>query len=323
MAFGHNLRRYKVIQSRDNDQKIIWTIGGGKGGSGKSFITANIGVCLSKLGVRVILIDADLGGANLHTFLGILPPVPSLSDFIKKRVSRLQDILIPTGIPNLQLLTGAQDLLNAVDAKNVQKRKLLRSIKGLESDYILVDLGGGNSLSVLDFFLMSDGGILVVTPEPTSIENTYRFMKSAFYRKLRQSVSSYSVKTLIDGAMDGKNEMGIRNPHDLLKEVRRISEEDAQRILKEAEAFHPNLILNQVRSKKDIEIGFSIRSACQKYFGIHLHYLGYIVYDQDVGNSIRKRRPLVLENYRSKAAQCVTEIASKLANSHQRVLRFS
>lgn len=178
-------------------------------------------------------------------------------------------------------------------------------------------------MSVLDFFLMSDGGILVVTPEPTSIENTYRFMKSAFYRKLRQSVSSYSVKTLIDGAMDGKNEMGIRNPHDLLKEVRRISEEDAQRIIEEAEAFHPNLILNQVRSKKDIEIGFSIRSACQKYFGIHLHYLGYIVYDQDVGNSIRKRRPLVLENYRSKAAQCIMEIASKLANSHQMPLRFS
>jgi flagellar biosynthesis protein FlhG len=57
---------------------MIWTIGGGKGGSGKSFITANIGICLSKLGVRVILIDADLGGANLHTFLGIPPPNLSL-----------------------------------------------------------------------------------------------------------------------------------------------------------------------------------------------------------------------------------------------------
>jgi flagellar biosynthesis protein FlhG len=306
------------MKSRNNQQKIIWTIGGGKGGSGKSFITTNIGICLSKLGARVTLIDADLGGANLHTFLGILPPYPSLSDFITKRVSHLQDVLISTGIPNLRLLTGAQDLLNAADAKSVQKRKLLRSIKDLESDYILVDLGGGNSLSVLDFFLMSDGGIMVVTPEPTSIENTYRFMKSAFYRRLRQTVSSHSVKNLIDEAMDRKNEAGIRTPFDLLREVRRLNEEDAQRIIEEAENFHPNLILNQVRSKKDIEIGFSIRTACQKYFGVHLHYLGYIVYDQDVGNSIRKRRPLVLENSRSKAAQCVAEIASRLANSQQR-----
>ena len=57
----------------------------------------------------------------------------------------------------------------------------VRSIRKLEADYILVDLGAGNSLSVLDFFLMSDGGILVVTPEPTSMENAYRFLKSAFY----------------------------------------------------------------------------------------------------------------------------------------------
>jgi len=295
---------------------MIWTIGGGKGGSGKSFITANMGICLSQLGVRVVLVDADLGGANLHTFLGISPPALSLSDFIKKRVSHLREVLIPTAIPNLELMTGAQDLLNALDAKSVQKRKLVRSIQSLDSDTILVDLGAGNSLSVLDFFLMSDGGILVVTPEPTSVENTYRFLKSAFYRRLKQSVFSSSVKTLIDDAMDRKNEMGIRNPHDLIKAVGQINEEDAQRIAKEVEAFRPNLILNQVRSKKDVEIGFSIRSACLKYFGIRLHYLGYVVYDQEVSHSVRRKRPLVLENSRSRAAQCVMEIASKLANSH-------
>ena len=68
-------------------------------------------------------------------------------------------------------MTGAQDLLNALDAKSVRKRKLVRSIQSLDSDTILVDLGAGNSLSVLDFFLMSDGEILVVTPEPTSRGN--------------------------------------------------------------------------------------------------------------------------------------------------------
>ncbi|NWF94132.1 MAG: P-loop NTPase [Syntrophaceae bacterium] len=299
---------------QNNDQKVIWTIGGGKGGSGKSFITANIGVCLAELGARVILIDADLGGANLHTFLGISPPSHTLSDFIKKRVADLREVIIPTGIPNLQLLTGAEDLLNAADAKSVQRRKLLRSIQTLEGDYIFVDLGAGNSLSVLDFFLMSDGGILMVTPEPTSIENTYRFLKSAFYRRLKQTVSSYRVKTLIEGAMDRKNEMGIRSPQDLFQAVMDVDEGEAKRMLEETESFRPNLILNQVRSKKDIEIGFAIRSACQKYFGLRLHYLGYVVFDQEVSDSIRKRRPLVLENARSRAAQCVREIAYKLAD---------
>lgn len=309
-------------QESIDDRKMIWTIGGGKGGSGKSFITANIGICLAKLGVRVILIDADLGGANLHTFLGISPPTLSLSDFIQKRVLHLHEVLIPTAIPNLQLLSGAQDLLNAADAKSAQKRKLLGAIHRLEGDYILVDLGGGNALSVLDFFLVSDGGILVVTPEPTSIENSYRFLKSAFYRRLKGTVSSHAAKALIDGAMDRKNEMGIQNPYDLIEAVKRVSEEDAQRMTEEVKVFRPNLILNQVRTKKDVEIGFSIRTACKKYFGIHLHYLGYIVYDQDVSHSVRKRRPLVLENPRSKAAQCVSEIASKLANNQQMSFRF-
>ena len=311
-----------MSQPANVNQKMIWTIGGGKGGSGKSFITANIGICLAQSGVKVILVDADLGGANLHTFLGVPPPHLSLSDFIQKRISHLQEALIPTSVPNLQLLSGAQDLLNAADARSLQKRKLLRSIQRLEADYILVDLGAGNSLNVLDFFLMSDGGILVVTPEPTSIENAYRFLKSAFYRRLRMAVSSPSAKALLDGAMDRKNEMGIQSPTDLIEAMRQVSAEEAGKVAEEVEGFLPNLILNQVRTKKDVEVGFSIRSACKKYFGIHLHYLGYVVYDQEVGHSIRKRKPLVLENPRSKAAQCVTEIAAKLAHKQQVTFRF-
>jgi flagellar biosynthesis protein FlhG len=301
---------------------MIWTIGGGKGGSGKSFITVNIGICLSKLGARVILIDADLGGANLHTFLGISRPVLSLSDFMKKRVSHLHEVLIQTDIPNLQLLTGAQDLFNAADVNSVQRKRILRSLRNLEGDYLLVDLGAGNSVNVLDFFLMSDGGILVMTPEPTSIENTFRFLKSAFYRRLWQSATSRSVKGLIDSAMDFKNEIGIQNPYDLIDAVKGFDEGTARMLMKEVEAFQPNLILNQAWTKQDVEIGFSIRSACKKYFGIHLHYLGYIAYDQDVSYSIRRKRPLVLENAQSKAAQCIKEIASKLAQRHQLSFRF-
>ena len=305
--------------AQQGSQKIIWAIGGGKGGSGKSFVAANVGICLSKMGARVILIDADLGGANLHTFLGISPPALSLSDFIKKRISRLQEVLLPTSIPNLQLLTGAQDLLNGADSNSFKRWRLVRSIRGLEGDYILVDLGGGTSLSILDFFLMSDGGILIATPEPTSIENMYRFLKSALYRSLRPLTSSSDVKRVIDRAMDRKNEMGIRTPYDLIETVRKIDGETASRLEKEVGVFQPHLIINQVRSKKDVEIGFSIRSVCQKYLGIHLHYLGYIVYDQEVNLSIRQRTPLVLGNPQSKAAQCISEIASRLSGSQKTV----
>ena len=310
-------------QTQSNGQKVIWTIGGGKGGSGKSFITVNVGICLSKIGLRVILIDADLGGANLHTLLGLSRPTLSLSDFIKRRVGHLHEVLVPTNIPNLQLLSGAQDLFNAADVNSIQRQKILKSIRSLEGDYLLVDLGAGNSMSVLDFFLMSDGGILVVTPEPTSVENTFRFLKSAFYRRLRQSIPSKSVRGVIDTAMDLKNEKGIQNPYDLIDAVKAIDGEAAKILVEEIKAFQPNLILNQVWTKQDVEIGFSIRSACKKYFGIHLNYLGYILYDQEVSQSVRKKRPLVLENTQSKTTKCIKDIASKLAQRHQMSLRFS
>jgi flagellar biosynthesis protein FlhG len=66
-------------------------------------------------------------------------------------------------------------------------------------------------------------------------------------------------------------------------------------------------------------MGFSMRSACRKYFGLQVHYLGYIAHDQDVSHSIRRRRPLVLENPQSRAARCISEIAVKLSGSRETV----
>jgi flagellar biosynthesis protein FlhG len=307
-------------QGQQEGRKTVWAIGGGKGGSGKSFVSANIGICLSKMGFRVVLIDADLGGANLHTFLGLRPPACSLSDFLRKRVTDLQEILLPTSVPNLQLLVGAQDFLNSADSNSFKRQKLFRSIRRLESDFTIVDLGAGTSLSILDFFLMSDGRILIVTPEPTSLENAYRFLKSALYRSLRTVSDIPEVKKVIDEAMDPKNEMGIQTPYDLIDAVRRVDLETAIRLEKEVEVFQPNLIINQVRSREDIEMGFSIRSVCQKYFGLQLRYLGYISHDQDVGQSIRKRSPLVLDNPQSKAARCISEIAARLSGSRETTL---
>jgi flagellar biosynthesis protein FlhG len=311
-----------MVQPQNPYRKVILTIGGGKGGSGKSFITANLGISLAKLGARVVLIDADLGGANLHTFFGILQPTLSLSDFIKKRVSRLREALLPTGVPNLQLLAGGQELLNAADAQSFQRQKIMKAIRTLEGDFILVDLGAGTSMGVLDFFLISDGGILVMTPEPTSIENAYRFLKSAFYRRLKQYMTSSPVRELIGVAMDLRNEMGIRNPFDLIDAIKKVNEEAAMILVEGIKTFEPCLILNQVWTKQEVDIGFSIRSACQKYFGIQLRYLGYIVYDQEVGASIRKKSPLILGNARSRAAQCVMEIGSRLANGYQMSFPF-
>ena len=79
----------------------IWPIGGGKGGTGKSFITGSLGILLAREGYQTLLIDLDLGAANLHTTIGAPNPEKSLSDFVNKKVAALDETIIPTPTPNL------------------------------------------------------------------------------------------------------------------------------------------------------------------------------------------------------------------------------
>ena len=111
----------------------LWAVGGGKGGVGKSFLTTNIGVLLAKEGKRVVLMDLDLGGANLHTCLGVTDLDRGVSDFLMRRYEELEEALVPTQVPNLFLLSGAQDSLNIANPKYAQKIRLLRELKKIEA----------------------------------------------------------------------------------------------------------------------------------------------------------------------------------------------
>ncbi|HAK58961.1 MAG TPA: ATP-binding protein [Nitrospiraceae bacterium] len=301
-------------------RKEIWAVGGGKGGIGKSLITGNIGISLARLKKKVLLVDADLGGANLHTTLGIGVPEMTLSDFLSRRVENIQDVIIQSEIKNLSLISGAQDFLDAANPNFSQKTRLLRHLETVDADYILLDLGAGTSYNILDFFLFSDQGILVVLPEPTAIENAYRFIKSAFYRRFKKVVTHQGIKDLIDAAMDQKNTMGIRTPYDLIERVKLMEREVGEILELEITKFRPKLIVNQVRTKGDIQIGFSIKSACNKYFGINLEYLGYVEYDDSVWQSIRSKRPLAVEYPYSRPARCIERIVHNLLRKEQLTL---
>lgn len=295
----------------------ILAVGGGKGGSGKSFIAANIGVSLSKRGQTVIMVDTDLGGANLHTLLGLsLPPV-TLDDFINGRIGSIRDAIARTEIPNLGLVIGARDILNAANPKVHQKLKIIRHIQNLGGDYVIVDLGAGNSFNVLDFFLISDEGMLVVTPEPTSVENAYRFIKSAFYRKLRRLTLHHDARRIIETAMDQRNKRRIRTPLDLVEAVESMDKEMGQTLRLEMESFRPRLIVNQVRTTGDVDVGFSMKSSCLRFFGINLNYFGYVAYDNEVWLSVQRKKPIVLERPYARASRCIAEITNKLLREQQ------
>ncbi|MES2965718.1 MAG: P-loop NTPase, partial [Bdellovibrionota bacterium] len=94
---------------------VIWAVGGGKGGIGKSFISSSLAMCLARMGKAVTLVDLDLGSANLHTCLGIKVPQESISDFVAGRVDNLGKIAVQTEIPGLSFISGFNDALNIAD----------------------------------------------------------------------------------------------------------------------------------------------------------------------------------------------------------------
>jgi flagellar biosynthesis protein FlhG len=297
--------------------KEIWAVGGGKGGTGKTFLSGNLAISLAKTGKKVILVDADLGCANLHTCLGIDVTGATLSDFIRGKVRSIHDVLHETGIPNVSLINGAQDFLEIANPKYREKMKLIRQIRELDFEYLILDLGAGTSFNILDFFLASDVGILTVLPEPTSIENVYRFIKSAFYRRFKKVVKAPEIKSVITQAMDQKNELGIRTPFDLIEQVEKIDFSIGKKLKEQLYDFKPKIIVNQVRCKDDITLGFSMRSSCSKYFGIQVEYMGYIEYDDMVWKATKLCRPIMLEFPYSKSAQEINKITCNLLKKEQ------
>jgi flagellar biosynthesis protein FlhG len=290
----------------------VWAIGGGKGGVGKSLVTANTSICLALMGYKVVVVDLDLGGANMHTCLGIPIPDRTLSDYLSKKITNFSDLLVQTPIKNLQIISGAQDELGIANIKQMHKNKILANLNELDADYVLLDLGAGTTFNTLDFFISADKGVLVILPEPTSIENTYRFIKSVYHRRLKMIEELLDIQPLINQAMNAKISAPHSTPVDLVKRIIDMNPEAGLKLQREISKFKPQIIMNQIRNQQDIDIGFSIQSVCKRYFGIDLDYVGYLDYDSAVWQSVKKRKPLLMEYPNSRLVNNFDRIVHKL-----------
>jgi flagellar biosynthesis protein FlhG len=287
----------------------IIAVGGGKGGIGKSMISANLGIELARRGRRVVMVDADLGGANLHTTLGIDVPKRTLTDFIERRVARIDDVVTPTGIEHLGLISGALDHLDAANPRYAQKMRFLRHVQQMDVDFAILDLGAGTHTNVLDFFLVSDHGVLVLVPEPTAVENAYRFVKAAFWRRMRNVAQVFGYDALIQAIMASGT---YRSPVDLIAAVAERDPEAAKNLTRQLESFRPRLVVNQTRTPQEADVGRAVVAAWRKYFGLEMDYLGHIPHDGDMWRTVRARRPLLLERPEAEASRSFGAIVDGL-----------
>jgi flagellar biosynthesis protein FlhG len=299
----------------------IWAIAGGKGGVGKSFTISSVGTYLALKGYRVVLVDADLGGANLHTFLCVDRPRASLTDFFDRKLP-LSEIIVKGGIENLGLVAGTIRSLAADSIKYTQKLKLLRHISQLDVDYVLIDLGAGSSFNTIDTFLLADKMVVIVVPEIIALENMYYFIKNTYFRKLIGDLNANGFKNLVRDTWMSRTDYGISNLSQLLSYLKNSSDRIKNILEKESEGFNVNIVMNKVRTNKEITLGNSVKSICMKYLGINAQYVGYVEYDSVVSRSINKRQQYMLSYPESRCAREMEKLANNLIEQKEVRLIF-
>jgi flagellar biosynthesis protein FlhG len=257
----------------------VWAVGGGKGGVGKSLVGVCLAYWLGRLKRRVVLVDADLGGANLHTMLGIRIPTATLEDFLLHKVATLEGALLDTALPNVRLLAGGSEIPSLANPNYGQKTRLLRALDKLPADHILVDLGAGTGLTTLDFFLASPHRLIVLTPQPTSIENAYGFIKAALYRRLAAILKTSELKGLLEGTAERGSRPFPKSTDEILEEISVSAPECLLAAQSAVAGYRVKLIVNMVRHAREDRMGEVLKEVCRRYLGIEVEPLGVVPYD--------------------------------------------
>ena len=300
--------------------KRIWAIGGGKGGTGKTFVAASLGLHLASLDREVVLVDADLGAPNLHTLLGLKAAHPDLGDFLTNRVASLDEAAVETPYRHLRIVKGSENILFIANLNHYKKLRLLRQLRQMAAPNVILDLGTGSSYNTLDFFLSGNPGVVVSTPEPTAIENTYLFLKSCIMRVLKLYMDHYKIRDLHQKMLEQieKNSQSLYGFFKSLMESDRAYGTILYRALR---GFRPCLVMNKTRDERDVLLGRSVADVARKYLLIDMKYLGAVPYDEDVQTSLRGLRPFYLEHRDSAAARAVRQMSEELAYSIEFTLR--
>jgi flagellar biosynthesis protein FlhG len=303
------------LNTENKSTPKILAIGGGKGGAGKSVFSTIMAFWLARTGNKTVLMDVDLGGANLHTLLGIKSPDRTLNDFITRKFNELEDICIDTSEKNLRLISGASDVLSLANPHFSQKVKLMTHLSRLDADYVVLDLGAGTSFNVLDFFLIAHKKIIVLTPEPTSIQNAYIFVRNTAYRKLsRLSNNNPSLQALIKIAMDPKNVLKIRTIKELFMFIEESDDKNIIEVLKkEIGNIRLGVVTNMVKNEKEENAGRIVQIVAEKYLTIPSTNLGCVSYDKHIRAMVSDMIPLTNLDQSSQAYGNVYEIVSKLS----------
>jgi len=290
-------------------------VASGKGGVGKSLLSANLAIALGQAGKRVLLADLDLGASNLHLVLGVQAPRAGIGTFIAGD-GDFSRIITPTAYENVSFIPGDSEIPGLTALKAPQKAALTRNLLKADADYLILDLGAGTHLGILDFFLMSNQGIIVTAPTVTATLNAYLFLKNAVFRLMYSCFKRGSKAALfLENLKNDATSLQRMYIPKLMEEIAKIDPESAALFRSRAENFHPRLVMNMIEDPKDADKALKIRRSCKEYLNIDLEHLGVIYRDSIQDTALASRLPVIIYKPQSILSQAVYRIADKVMQS--------
>ena len=177
MDQAEQLRNIVKQQNKKQRSARVITVTSGKGGVGKSNVSVNLAIQMSRLGKRAVILDADFGLANIEVMLGMRPQY-NLADMMF-RGKDVKDIIC-TGPEDIGFISGGSGLREMTNLNKDQILSLVRTMYELEhyADVVSIDTGAGISDTVIELVASSSEVLLVATPEPTSITDAYALLKT-------------------------------------------------------------------------------------------------------------------------------------------------
>jgi flagellar biosynthesis protein FlhG len=211
------------------------------------------------------------------------------------------------------LISGSSEALDTANVDEAQRSRLMSLIFRNKCDFTILDLSAGTHLSTLDFFLMAAHKVVVFTPEPSSIENAYRFLKASFFRKLRRYEYQLQLKAQIDDLLGNRISHGIKSPADLMRILVKQEPVLGLKLKNLLGDMGFEIVLNQARTRQEVDIGYSLQSVCNKYFGFPCEFLGGLEYDNAVWQSLRQKHHLLMANRQTHLYAQLMAMARKIA----------